>query len=897
MLRSSFRVFSALALAGSALALPVYAQTAPLSFPADGTLPHTAIPSHYAIAIRPDAGALTFAGTFAIDIDVPGATDALVLNANDLVVYSARLIAEGGSATPLAIGYDATAETLRLGTGSAIAPGHYRIEGDYTGKIGTQADGLFALDYTGNDGKPTRALFTQFEPSAARQFAPMFDEPSYKATFDLSAVVPADRMAVSNMPIASEEPAGAGLKKVTFATTPKMASYLLFFGTGDFERMAKMTSAGVEAGIVAPKGSGEQARYALNELAGLIPYYNDYFGVNYPLPKIDNIAGPGQSEFFSAMENWGAVFTFQRDLLDDPRTTSPRSREFIESAQAHEVAHQWFGDLVTMAWWDDLWLNEGFASWMETKATDHFHPDWFATLSRVSGREAAMNLDAFRTTHPIVQHIRTVSETNQAFDAITYQKGEAVLAMLEAYAGADTWRAGIRAYMAAHKFGNSHTADLWNAVEAAGATGLTTIAADFTTQPGIPLVRVVDEQCLNGKTRLSLDQAEFTRDRVGEPSIRRWHVPLLVAVGNAAPARTIMTDGKAMLTLDGCGPVVINAGQLGYYRSLYTPEGLAELTGALPRLAPIDQRGLIADQLELAYAGYQPLARPLDLLVALPADANPRVVQEAVNRFDGLYTRLAGDRAGQKALAARAIALWQPRLAALGYDPRASDSLPDAGLRATLVAALGHMGEPGVVAEAHRRFAALGRHPHALDGGLKQVWLEIVARDATVAEWEKLEKMALASTSPVARSDLFQQLGAARDIALARRTLALALSDVPDKTFSAAMIAAVAEEHSDLAFDFFVVHRDAVIARIDSSGRTRYVESLVTQSSTPAMIGKLSAYAQALPADARNPVLSAISRLKNRLAVRDRVVRETDAWLRVAGLSAAGPSAAGPKAS
>jgi aminopeptidase N len=298
----------------------------------------------------------------------------------------------------------------------------------------------------------------------------MFDEPSYRATFDLSVVVPS--AACSQQHAGRERGSGGqGLKKVTFRTTPKMASYLLFFGAGDFERMSKMTSAGVEVGIVSPKGSGEQARFALNELAGLVPYYNDYFGQNYPLPKLDNIAGPGQSQFFSAMENWGAVFTFQRDLLEDPKTTSPQSRQFIEVAQAHEIAHQWFGDLVTMAWWDDLWLNEGFASWMETKATDHFHPDWFALIGRVGGREAAMGLDAFRTTHPIIQKVRTVDEANQAFDAITYQKGEAVLAMLEAYAGETTWRDGIRAYMAAHKFGNSHTTDLWNAVEAAGAKG------------------------------------------------------------------------------------------------------------------------------------------------------------------------------------------------------------------------------------------------------------------------------------------------------------------------------------------------------------------------------------------------------------------------------------------
>jgi aminopeptidase N len=875
-------------MAGSALSLlaatsavaqaPANADTP--AFPIDGTLAHTAIPSHYAIAIHPDARALTFSGTIAIDVDVPQATDSIVLNAAAITMGKARLVSANGQVIALTITPDAREQTVALTAPAGIMPGKYRIEGDYTGTIDTQADGLFALDYTGTDGKPTRALFTQFEPSYARQFAPMFDEPSYKATFDLSVVVPADRLAVSNMPVASETPAGKGFKTVTFRTTPKMASYLLFFGAGDFERKARMTSAGVEAGIVSPRGSGSQADFALNELAGLIPYYNDYFGVKYPLPKIDNIAGPGQSEFFAAMENWGAVFTFQRDLLDDPKTTSPRSREFIEVAQAHEVAHQWFGDLVTMAWWDDLWLNEGFASWMETKATDHFHPDWYALLSRVSGREAAMGLDAFRTTHPIVQHIRTVDEANQAFDAITYQKGEAVLAMLEAYAGEGTWRDGIRAYMAAHKFGNAHTTDLWSAVEAAGAKGLTTIATDFTTQPGIPLVRVAAQTCAAGKTTLTLTQDEFTRDRVGQPSSRRWHVPLLVSVAGGAPTRSIMADGKTTLTLDGCGPVVINAGQVGYYRSLYTPAGLAELTAALPAMAPIDQRGLVADQLELAYAGYQPLAAPLTMLARIPGNANPRVAAEAVGRFGGLYERLDGQAQGQAMLAGRAIGLWKQRLDTLGYDPRASDTLPDADLRASLVATLGRMGEAGVVGEARRRFAALDTDPHALDGPLKQDWIGIIARNASPAEWDKLARMAQASTSTVERSDLFQQLGAAHDEALAKRALDLALTDVPGKTTSAAIISSVASEHSELAFDFFVAHRDAVLALVDASARTTYIERLAGAADNAAMVAKLTAYQQTLPADAQKPVERALARLNNRLANKARIVGETLAWLK-----------------
>jgi len=879
MHRSLTRSFACLALAGTALALTVPAHAAAPAFPIEGTLAHTAIPSHYAIVLRPDATAMTFAGSVTIDVDVPQATDSIVLHAAGLTIVKAQLVAADGTTRALTVALDAAEQTARLTAAGGIMPGRYKILADYAGTIGTQADGLFALDYTGNDGKPTRALFTQFEPSSAREFAPMFDEPSYKATFDLTVTVPEHQLAVSNMPVVRSVAAGKGLKTVTFGTTPKMSSYLLFFGAGDFERKAMMSAAGVEAGIVAPRGSGHQADFALRELAGLIPYYNDYFGVKYPLPKIDNVAGPGQSAFFAAMENWGAVFTFQRDLLDDPRTTSPQARQFIAVAQAHEVAHQWFGDLVTMAWWDDLWLNEGFASWMETKATDHFHPEWQVLLTRVPGREGAMGLDAFRTTHPIVQHIRSVDETNQAFDAITYQKGEAVLAMLEGYAGETTWRDGIRAYMAAHSFGNSHTADLWAAVEAAGATGLTTIARDFTTQPGIPLVRVADQQCVAGKTVLTLTQDEFTRDRQGEVSTRRWHVPLLVSVGGAAPVRSILADGRATLTLDGCGPVVINAGQLGYYRSLYGAADLAALTTALPKLAPIDQLGLLDDQMQLAYAGYQPLAGALALLSAVPADANPRVGSEAAQQIAGLYDRLAGDASAQAALTARVSGPWRHRLDALGYDPRARDSVPDQALRVRLVTVLGHLGEPGVLAEARRRFAALDANPHALDGPLKQTWIDIVARNAGAAEWDKLGRLARASTSTVEKSDLFEALGEARDADLARRALDLALTDVPGKTTSAAIIAAVADEHSEMAFDFYVAHREAINALLDSSARTTFVERLAVAADSAVMVDKLTAYRRTLPADAQKPVDRALARLNSRLESKARVMREVLAWL------------------
>ncbi len=846
-------------------------------------LPRNARPTHYTIAITPDAAALTFKGTFGIDVEVLAATPTIVVNADLLTFGAVQLVPAQGAPVPLTVTLDKTAQTATLTAAAPIAPGTYRVEGAYAGVIDTQAAGFFALDYKNPEGKDSRALFTQFEPPYARRFVPSFDEPIYKATFDVSATVPASQMAVSNMPVTSETPAGPGLKTVTFQTSPKMSSYLLFFGLGDFERIAKPAGPGVEAGIVSPRGSGEQARFALDEMANLVPYYSDYFGQPFPLPKIDTVAGPGQSQFFGAMENWGAIFTFARGLLDDPANTTPSSRSYISTTQGHEVAHQWFGNLVTMAWWDDLWLNEGFASWIETKSTDHFHPDWFPLLERIGGREEAMSLDAYRTTHPIVQKIRSVDETNNAFDSITYRKGEAVIAMLEAFAGEDVWRSGLRAYMAKHKFGNTRSADLWGAIEQAGAKGLTDVALDFTTQPGIPLVRVSAATCARGQTKLTLTQEEFTRDRVGQPSAMRWRVPLLVATGVGTPVRAMLSGGRTTVSVAGCGPVVINAGQLGYYRSLYTPAMVAGLAKALPKLKPIDQLGLLADQMELAESGYQPMAAGLALLGAVPAGANPLVASEAIGRFSELYNRFGKDQAGmagKAAVAARAIKAWKPRLDTLGFVPRKDESLAVATLRSDLIAVLGKMGEPGVVAEARRQFALLDANPRAMDGPLKTVWQGMIARKAGLAEWTKLEKLAEAATSSVERANLFTLLGAAEDAALAQKTLDLSLTTTPGATTSAAMIAQVSSKHTGLAFDFYLANREKILSLVDASGRSRFLGRLTSGADTQALADRLTAYAASLDSEMRTPVEQSLSEIRNRLAAKPRITRQTLAWLK-----------------
>src|SRR5437868_8712414 len=450
-------------------------------------LPRTAIPHHYALTVTPHAERLTFDGTVAIDLEVIKPTRSLVLNAADLTIASAALRpAKGGAPLPGRIALNADDQTATLTFTRVLPVGSYRLDLVYSGKINTQANGLFALDYKNKEGKDARSLFTQFEAADARRFVPSWDEPDYKATWDLTVRVPADQMAVSNLPAAAWRPIGGGLKEVRFRTTPVMSSYLLFFASGDFERVSK-PAGGREVGIVMSRGNGSKAHYALDAEAQILPYYNDYFGTPYPLPKLDNVAGPGQSQFFSAMENWGAIFTFEYAILDDPAITTENQRHEIFITEAHEMAHQWFGDLVTMAWWDDLWLNEGFASWMQVKAAEHFYPQWKTWLNGYGQKQFAMALDARRTSHPIQQPVADASEAMAAFDGITYNKGQALIRMLENYLGEQAFRDGIRQYMAAHAYGNTTTVDLWRALEsAAGKPGME-IAQSFTGQDGAPL--------------------------------------------------------------------------------------------------------------------------------------------------------------------------------------------------------------------------------------------------------------------------------------------------------------------------------------------------------------------------------------------------------------------------
>jgi aminopeptidase N len=873
-LLSSAAVAVILLAAGSAIAAPITKSAAsPTAATVTTQLPRNVRPSHYDVAFTPDADKMSFDAKVKIAIDVVEPTSAIVLQAADLTFDKAEIAGIGAAKVKL----DDEAQTASLTFDKPLAKGKYVLAIDYAGKIYTQAAGLFALDYETETGKK-RALYTQFENSDFRRFVPSWDEPFYKATFSVEATVPTGQLALGNMPIEKTTDLGNGKSLVKFAASPKMSTYLLFFGLGEFER-ATVKSAGVNIGVVAKTGDTGKADFALKSAADLLPWYNDYFGVPYPLPALDNVAAPGRSQFFSAMENWGAIFTFEYAMLLDPKISTQADSQRVFTTVAHEMAHQWFGDLVTMAWWDDLWLNEGFASWMESRATEHFHPEWNAALTAVGSREYAMSMDALQTTHPVVQHVETVEQASQAFDAITYQKGEAVIRMLEAYVGPEAWRAGVRTYMKKHAHGNTVSDDLWREIEAAAGKPITDIAHDFTLQPGVPLITVTNSTCKAGKTTLTLTQGEFSKDVQGKTPLI-WRTPVTAKAVGGGEAKTLVVGGKGSVTVDGCGPVIVNAGQSGYFRTLYGPSRFAGVAQSFAKLPSIDQLGVMSDAWSMGLSGYQPATDFLDLAKATPANAEPQVLSKIASVFsaiDGYYEGMPAERAAFRKMAQARLS---PLLAKVGWQPQVSELDTVAILRGELIGALGGLGDASVIAEANRRFAADKTDPAAIPGPLRKAILSVVAQNADAATWDALHAQAQGEKSPLIRQQLYTLLAAAQDEALASKALELALTPEPGETLSSTMISKVAANHPDMTFDWAVAHKDAVNGKVDSSSRTRFIPGLGAGSSNPAMAAKIRAYAAAnLAEGSRKDAEKSAASVTNRVQIRQNRLPAITAWV------------------
>lgn len=838
-----------------------------------GQLPDSVTPVKYDITIDPNAAAKTFTGRETISVMVKPATRSITLNAADLKITRATL-----DGKPVAMTLDPTKQQLTLKPRAPINPGAHTLGFEWSGKINDTAAGFFAIDYQNPDGSAARMLATQFEAPDARRFAPMFDEPAFKAKFKLSAVAPAGQLAYSNMPAAVTRLAD-GRQLYNFAETPVMSSYLLFLGMGDVERKTVMAGK-TEIGIITRRGVVDQGDYALSQAKRLLTYYNDYFGQPYPLPKLDMIAGPGSSQFFGAMENWGAIFYFEPTVLFDPKRATVSGKQSIFVTVAHEMAHQWFGDLVTMRWWDDLWLNEGFASWMENKASADLNPEWFARETAVAfDREGAMGADATAATHPIIRHVETVDQIGEAFDGITYQKGQAVIGMIESTLGADAFRTGLRRYMARYKYGNTDTDQLWAELEAASGQPVKAFAHDFTLQGGVPMITVEGARCESGNTAVMLRQGRFGLDAASKAP-QLWQVPLVVKTLGGAPATSLVKSSQPFrVTVPGCGALVVNPGKGSYVRVRYDDATHAALVDNYAKLALADRLGTLGDDFALASSGDQSLARYFDVVGAVTPDANPLEWASIAGGL-GTLSALYAQTDLEAPMRARTVKLLAPVMVRVGFTAQADEPAVVTALREVLVTRLGLDGDPDVAAQARRYVAALATDPLAIPPAIRQPILTTYAVNATPQEWDALLAITKATNNPVVKNGYVRLLGVARDDALARRALELIKGDAFTAPQKAELLGAIAGRHPDMAFDFAVANLDLINGLLETSTRAGYIVALGAGSNDPAMPGKIEAFAaKNLPEGSRGGAKRALTTIAVRKASADRLRAATATWL------------------
>ncbi len=740
-----------------------------------GRLPKTARPLHYELTITPAADGKTFAGQAVIDVQVLGAAKTLQLNTLELKINKAN--ARIGSAdVSLNAKTDDASEiaTLTRGDGKEFAPGAIKLMLDYQGVINEQAYGLYRLPYRRiqTDGSTVAdfILATQGEPAYMRRIFPGWDEPVYRATFGLTVATRKDWTVVANMPVAAET-ADKDVKRVRFAPTPSMSSYLFAMFIGPWEKFEDSFK-GKPLAIYTVPGKREKARYAMEVTKKVLAEYEDYFGQPYTLPKLDQIAVPGG--FGGAMENWGAISYNEGALLYDPAKDSPRLEQRIHSIVAHEVAHQWFGNLVTMAWWDNLWLNEGFASWMAGRVTDRFNPQWHSKLAGSRWREEAMLEDARKTTHPIQTPVENEARAMEVFDSITYSKGEAFIRMLETYVGEAAFREGIRRYMAAHKLGNTTTADLWHHLNAASGKDVAAFAASWTEQPGFPVLKIT-QTCGKGRSEVTVVQQRFTLNDPRAAALF-WKVPVTLSAAGAKSVNVLVQRGQEPVktSLPTCAPVVADANDLGYFRVQYDAVLLAKHLKRIAAMTPSEQLKLVNDSYALAKQGTQDFAQFFAVADALPVSAQAAVWTQLATHLVTLQSMLKGRP--QAATLDRRIVRWlEPVQQRTGLLPKKDEDPAIPALRDRLMDALAIAGHKPTLDSASAQFAAWladDKLPRPNDAVFRAAGANL-----TAPQWDAALARVLSATSNPDKWAVQSTLRSVRDPALMDKTLALLLTD------------------------------------------------------------------------------------------------------------------------
>jgi len=768
---------------------------------APGYLSKQVVPTRYALRLDLDPARSTFTGQARIALRVRAPVPVIELHAFGLSAASARLLS-ARSARLLHVVPVPDAQSWRLEPmdGLPIPSGEYRLEIAYAGKVNGAGEGLFVAPYEAA-GRKQQSLATQLQAIHARNVFPSFDEPAFRAVFEITVRAPKAFDVVSNMPLASRT-LEREFAVHRFAPTPPMPSYLVSVAVGNFDVLSG-TAAGVPLRILTVPDKREFARHAMRVTRQVLPYFSWYFGVPYALPKLDQLAVPSVRD--GAMEDWGLISYAEDVFLVDPQRSSPKTVRGAYSIIAHEIAHQWFGNLVTAASWEEIWLNEAFATWLEKKTTDHFNPAWKIPLESRLPIDGAMTLDAGTATRAIRSGPVRESAVNDVFDDITYAKGGAVLTMLEQWVGPADFRRGLVAYMKGQRLSNATAADLWHYIGRASGKDVAGVAASWTDQPGFPLVQV-SSRCEAGEQRVTLTQSRFSH---GGPSgsAQLWKIPLRYARGKRAA--TLLLDGaQRTVAMGECSdvPVIVNAGGVGFYRVAYEADALAALTRGFADLGQADRVALLSDAFALVQAGRLSLPSYLDILQALPRinDASRTMLWSVARRqLDFLDAALAG-RPAQKRLRTIGRELLAPQLAKLTWTPAPKEDEQTAELRGDLIASLAKFDHAPTIAQAIRAFDADDAGTAKLPAALRRPVTLATGMHADRAHFERLLVLLGKAAGEEERWMLASALAAGRDAQRAQEFLAASLKGLAPTNVSSAIPAMVAglSPFGDLAYRY-----------------------------------------------------------------------------------------------
>ena len=629
-------------------------------------LPANAKPEHYTLALTPDIKAATFSGTETIELTLAASSKTITLNALELKIQSVSANGQDGT-----IAYDTAKEQATFTFAKALPAGHVALKTAFTGILNDKLRGFY-LSKTA-----TRNLaVTQFESTDARRAFPCFDEPALKATFTVSLTVDKGDTVISNTNVVSDTPAsaagvnasaGPAKHTVSFAETPKMSTYLVAFLVGDFA-CTEGASEGIPVRVCSTPDKIALTHFALTAAEHFLTYYDTYFGIKYPMPKLDLIAIPDFEA--GAMENFGAITYRETDLLvNDEESIGARKR--VAVVVAHEMAHQWFGDMVTMQWWDNLWLNEGFATWMENKAANDWHPEWGFPEDVASSLEDTLDYDAVRTTRPIRQQVDTSAQIAELFDGIAYGKAGAVIGMVEHWVGPEVFRQGVHNYLQAHLYANATAEDFWNAQTTTSKQPVDKVMASFVVKPGVPVLTFADAPA--GRD-VPVKQARFFLDPAASEANAGggWTIPVCLKTSGAADCRLVTDKTPAVKAATGAPFFFANADNAGYYRVAYGPAELKSITANAETALSVPERiGLVGDRWALTRAGQGDVGDFLDLSLALKTDPHAPVLDATLGSIQQVRGKIATDEE-RTALDKVILAQYGPVYAALGPDDAAA---------------------------------------------------------------------------------------------------------------------------------------------------------------------------------------------------------------------------------